>query len=77
MLDSYSIITRLQELYGEQSRSTRYETYKSIFRAKMSPGESVGDHVLKMISWMDKLNELDAPMHKYIQNLPQLVAPIQ
>ena len=50
MSDSYSIITRLQDLYGEQSRNARFETCKSIFRAKMSLGESVGDHVPKMIS---------------------------
>ncbi|XP_052171499.1 uncharacterized protein LOC127787477 [Diospyros lotus] len=67
MPNAYSIIARLQELYGERSRSARYEISKSIFRAKMSAGGSVGDHVLKMISWMDKLNELDAPMHQYLQ----------
>ncbi|XP_052189901.1 uncharacterized protein LOC127799719 [Diospyros lotus] len=67
MPDAYSIVTHLQELYGEQSQSARYEISKAIFRAKMSPRGSDGDYVLKMIAWMDKLKELDVPMHQYLQ----------
>ena len=54
-------------LYGEQSRSTRYEISKVLFRVKMSPGGLVGDHVLKMISWMEKLKDLDAELNQYLQ----------
>jgi hypothetical protein len=43
------ILLHLQELYGEQSRTARYEISKQLFRAKMSEGADVGAHVHKMI----------------------------
>ncbi|XP_052171564.1 uncharacterized protein LOC127787546 [Diospyros lotus] len=67
MPDVYSIITRLQELYGEQSRSARYEISKSLFREKMSLGGSVGEHVLKMISLLEKLKGLGDELNPHLQ----------
>ena len=43
------ILLYLQELFGEHSRTARYEISKRIFRAKMREGEDVGVHVNSMI----------------------------
>ncbi|XP_052177660.1 uncharacterized protein LOC127791722 [Diospyros lotus] len=67
MPDAYSIITRLQELYGEQSRNARYDIFKALFRAKMSPGGLVGEHVLKMISLLEKLKGLGDELNPHLQ----------
>ncbi|XP_052197321.1 uncharacterized protein LOC127804490 [Diospyros lotus] len=67
MPNAYSIITRLQELYGEQSRSARYEISKALFRAKISLGGSVGEHVLKMISLLEKLKGLGDELNPHLQ----------
>ncbi|XP_052172262.1 uncharacterized protein LOC127788191 [Diospyros lotus] len=67
MPNAYSIITHLQELYGEQSRSARYEISKALFRAKMSLGGSVGEHVLKMISLLEKLKGLGDELNPHLQ----------
>ena len=43
------ILLHLQELFGEHSRTARYEISKRLFRAKMREGEEVGAHVNSMI----------------------------
>lgn len=66
MPDAYSIIIHLQELYGEQSWSARYEISKTLFRAKMSPGGLVEEHVLKMIL-LEKLKDLGDELNLHLQ----------
>ena len=54
-MDTQSILLNLKELYGEQSRTARYEISKQLFRARMIEGTSVQDHVLMvidLITWL-------------------------
>ena len=39
------ILLHLQELFGEQSRTARYEISMRLFRAKMKESEDVAVHV--------------------------------
>ena len=61
-MDTQSILLNLKELYGEQSRTTRYEISKQLFYARMTEGSSVQDHVLKIIDLITRLGQLDFVM---------------
>ena len=61
MPDASSMILHLQELYGEQSRTVRYEISKKLFRMRMTEG-SVNEHVLKMIDYIEQLEALNFSM---------------
>ena len=63
-MDARSILFHLEELFGAQSRTERYEISKNLFRAKMHEGTSVQTHVLKMIEWIERLTELGFAMNK-------------
>ncbi|XP_019416360.1 PREDICTED: uncharacterized protein LOC109327642 [Lupinus angustifolius] len=47
------IITHLKKMYGAQSRTTRYQLSKTLFRSMLNVNVHVGPHVLKMISLME------------------------
>ena len=53
------ILLHLQELFGEHSRTSRYEISKRLFRAKMKEGEDVRVHVNSMIRAIEDLKSLD------------------
>ena len=57
------ILLHLQELFGEQSRTTRYEISKRLFRAKMKEGEDVGAHMNSIIHSIEELQSLDFMMN--------------
>ena len=57
-MDVKTIFLHTSELYGEQSRVMQYETSKKLFHARMSPGASVGEHVLKLIGLIEDLADL-------------------
>ena len=61
------MIVNLQELYGEHSRTVRYEISKKLFKAKMTEGIDVGDHVLKMINLIGQLEVLNFYMDAKLQ----------
>ncbi|XP_050212130.1 uncharacterized protein LOC126662250 [Mercurialis annua] len=61
------ILFHLQELYGESSRSARYEISKQLFRAKLSEGKDVGEHVNMMIRCIERLEGLDFIMDFNLQ----------
>ena len=61
------ILAHLQELYGEQSRTARFEVSKRLFKAKMREGQSVHDHCLTMIKDLEELEKLGMSMHKELQ----------
>ncbi|KAK9225841.1 hypothetical protein WN943_010886 [Citrus x changshan-huyou] len=61
MPDASSMIVHLQELYGEQSRTIRYEISKKLFRMRMTEG-SVNEYVLKMIDYIEQLEALNFSM---------------
>ncbi|XP_039118778.1 uncharacterized protein LOC120254817 [Dioscorea cayenensis subsp. rotundata] len=67
MSDARSILLHLQELYGEHSQTAQYEISRELFRAKMSEGGEVGEHVLKMISMIERLEALDFSMDYNLQ----------
>ena len=50
-----SILFNLKDLYREQSRITRYEISKQLFRAHMTEGTFVQTHVLKIIDLITRL----------------------
>ena len=57
-MDTHSILLNLKELYGEQSRTARYEISKQLFYARMAEGSSVQDHVLMVIDLITRLGQL-------------------
>ncbi|KAL6515736.1 hypothetical protein OROHE_018426 [Orobanche hederae] len=67
MASARQILFHLTELYGEHSRTARYEISKQFFGVRMKEGEKVGDHVLKMIFMIDRLEALDFRMHFSLQ----------
>lgn len=52
------MLLHLQELYGEQNRTVRYEISKQPFQSRMTEGTIVETHVLKMINLNDRLGQL-------------------
>ena len=61
------ILLHLQELFGEQSRTARYEIFKQLFHTKMKEGEDIGVHVNSMISVIEELESLDFKMDSHLQ----------
>ncbi|KAL2492489.1 Retrotransposon protein [Abeliophyllum distichum] len=61
-MDAYTTIFHLKELYDEQSRTEWYETSKKLYRCMMAEGSSVSAHVLKMIGYIEKINQLGYAM---------------
>ena len=57
-MDARSILLHVRKLFEEQGRTQRYEISKSLFRARMTEGTPVQNHVLKMIEWIEKLTGL-------------------
>ena len=49
------ILLHLQELFGEQSRTARYDISKRLFRAKMREGEDVGVHVKGKVRMLESM----------------------
>nr|KYP69582.1 hypothetical protein KK1_008779 [Cajanus cajan] len=47
-MDPQEIIKHLKKMYGGQSRITRYQLSKTLFRSSMPASAQVGPHVLKM-----------------------------
>ena len=76
-MDARSVLLHLKELFGEQSRTERYEISKSLFKAHMAEGSSVQTHVLKMIEWIERLDALGFSLNKelsvdiILQSLPE------
>ncbi|OAY70105.1 Retrovirus-related Pol polyprotein from transposon TNT 1-94, partial [Ananas comosus] len=67
MKTAKEMLTHLKELYGEQSRSARFEVSKRLFKAKMHDGQSVHDHCLTMIKDLEELEKLGVKMDKELQ----------
>ena len=61
------ILLHLQELFGEHSRTARYEISKRVFRATMKEGEDVGVHVNSMIRAIEELESLDFKLDSHLQ----------
>ena len=61
------MLVYLQELYGEQSHTVRFEIFRRLFRAKMHDGQSINDHCLIMIKDTKELQKLGMNMDKELQ----------
>ena len=61
------MLTHLQELYGEQSRTAHFEISQRLFRVKMHDGQSVNDHYLTIIEDIEELQKLGMNMDKELQ----------
>ena len=57
-MDTHSILLNLKDLYGEHSRTARFEISKQLFRARMTEGTSVQNHVLMVIDLITRLGQL-------------------
>ena len=54
-------------MFGEHSRTARYEISKRLFHAKMKEGEDIGVHVNSMIRAIEELESLDFKMDSHLQ----------
>ena len=76
-MDVHTMIKHLKELFDKESKTERYETSRELFHYKMIEGFSVNTHILKIIGYIKKLNQLGFVMdHKLtvdlvLQLLPQ------
>ena len=56
--DSFAILEQLREMFQEQARTERFKAVKGLMFTKMSAGESVSRHVLKMKGQFEHLESL-------------------
>ena len=61
-MNAYDIMVHLQDLFGARSRSKKYEISKELFTCRMAKGTLVIALVLKMIGYIEKLNQLNCVM---------------
>ena len=62
-----TMITHLQELYGEQSHTARFEVSKRLFNLKMCEGQSVHEHYMTVIKDIEELGKLGLDLQKKLQ----------
>ncbi|KAL0282509.1 UNVERIFIED_CONTAM: hypothetical protein Sangu_2944800 [Sesamum angustifolium] len=77
MDDDLSIMLRMKEVYAVRDRYIRYTTRKALFKIKMAEGSSVQSHGVKMLSIVEKLEDLKAGLDndKYIDMILQSLPP--
>ncbi|KAL0293638.1 UNVERIFIED_CONTAM: hypothetical protein Sangu_3234300, partial [Sesamum angustifolium] len=79
--DVASILQRMKEVYSIPDRHTRYVATKELFRDKMIEGSSVQEHGVKMLSLVEKLEDLKAGLDNdtfidlILQSLPPSCDP--
>ena len=57
-LDPHEMMMKFMDLYRYNLRSQKYELQKKLFRAQISDGTSVEQHVSQMISDIEQLGQL-------------------
>ncbi|KAK4407825.1 Retrovirus-related Pol polyprotein from transposon TNT 1-94 [Sesamum angolense] len=77
MDDVTSILQCMKEVYAIPDRNTRYVATKEFIRAKMTEGSSVQEHGVKMLSLVEKLEDLKAGLDNdtYVDVILQLLPP--
>ena len=79
--DVPSIMVRIKEVYAILDRHIRYATTKAFFGTKMADGSSVQSHWVKMLSLVEKLEDLkvgldnDTYIDVILQSLPPSFDP--
>ena len=58
VVDAYSIVRHLRELYNEQARTKWFKVSELIFSSKMAERTSLVQHELKMFEYIERLNQL-------------------
>ncbi|GAV87186.1 zf-CCHC domain-containing protein/UBN2_2 domain-containing protein, partial [Cephalotus follicularis] len=53
-----AILLHLEEMYGAESRTQRFNLSRKLFKAQMQEGASVHEHGLKMIDMIEQLAQL-------------------
>ncbi|VFQ90234.1 unnamed protein product [Cuscuta campestris] len=77
-MKAYDMIIHLRQLYQGQARHERFQIYKALFSCKLSVGNPVGPHVLKMIGYVQTLEKLGFELRTelatdlILQSLPEL-----
>ncbi|KAL0448859.1 UNVERIFIED_CONTAM: hypothetical protein Slati_1442300 [Sesamum latifolium] len=61
--DVPSIMLRMKDVYAVSDRHIRYATIKAFFGTKMTEGSCVHSHGVKMLSLVEKLNDLKAGLN--------------
>ena len=62
-----AMITHLQKLYDEQSRTACFKVFKRLFTLKMHKGQSVHEHCMSMIKDIEELGKLGLEIQKKMQ----------
>ncbi|XP_021296811.1 uncharacterized protein LOC110426059 [Herrania umbratica] len=57
-MNALDIILNLREMFDKESRTERFDISKELFRCKMSEGSPARPHVLKMIGYITRLEQL-------------------
>ncbi|KAL0289246.1 UNVERIFIED_CONTAM: hypothetical protein Sangu_2622600 [Sesamum angustifolium] len=67
----------MEDVYAIPDKRTRYVATKKFFRAKMTEGSSVQEHGVKMLSLVEKLEDLKAGLENdtYIDVILQSLPP--
>ncbi|KAL0434840.1 UNVERIFIED_CONTAM: Retrovirus-related Pol polyprotein from transposon RE2 [Sesamum radiatum] len=75
--DVPSIMLRMKDVYAVPDRHIRYAATKAFFRTKMTEGSSVHSHGVKMLSLVEKLEDLKAGLNNdtYIDMILQSLPP--
>ena len=60
MVTAYDMMLNLKEMFGDQNRAARQVAMKTLLNMKMTEGNPVRDHVLKMMSHLNELEILGA-----------------
>ncbi|VFQ88263.1 unnamed protein product [Cuscuta campestris] len=77
-MKAYDMIIHLRQLYQGQARHERFQISKALFSCKLSVGNPVGPHVLKMIGYVQTLEKLGFELRTelatdlILQSLPEL-----
>ncbi|PKI77842.1 hypothetical protein CRG98_001806 [Punica granatum] len=68
MKSGQEILKNLKELYGDNSKTARYEISKELLRERMQEGTEVGAHMQGMISLIQQLETFEFQMDKGLHN---------
>jgi hypothetical protein len=72
----YEILEELKTMFQTQARSERYAISEKFFNCKMEEGSYVSEHAIKMLSYTQRLEQLDCKIpeelkiDKVLQSLP-------
>nr|ADB85411.1 putative retrotransposon protein [Phyllostachys edulis] len=60
--DAYNMIMGLKGMFQDQARAERFNTSKALFSCRLSEGNPVSPHVIKMIGHIESLEKLGFPL---------------